>query len=72
MAAVSVPDEQLLVPDTVKPALQVGWQVEPDAKLLVQSPAPPFDGAADASHDAAWHVAAVSDPDEQLLAPDAV
>ena len=39
-----------LVPDTVYPESHVGWHVEPLARELVQLPAPPFVGAADASH----------------------
>ena len=39
-----------LVPDTVYPESHVGWHVEPLARELVQSPTPPFVGAADASH----------------------
>ena len=51
VAAVNTPKEHELVPDTVYPELHVGWQVDPLARELVQSPAPPFVGAADASHD---------------------
>ena len=36
--------------------------MEPDAKLLVQSPTPPLLGALLASQGFAWHVAAVSVP----------
>ena len=50
VAAVSVPALQDDVPDTVYPELHVGWHVDPLARELVQSPAPPFVGAADASH----------------------
>ena len=50
VAAVNVPREHELVPDTVYPELHVGWHVDPLARELVQSPAPPFVGAADASH----------------------
>ena len=50
VAAVNVPKEHELVPDTVYPELHVGWHVDPLARELVQSPAPPFVGAADASH----------------------
>ena len=39
-----------LVPETVYPESHVGWHVEPLASELVQVPAPPFVGAADASH----------------------
>ena len=48
--AVSVPALQDDVPDTVYPELHVGWHVDPLARELVQSPAPPFDGVVDASH----------------------
>jgi hypothetical protein len=51
VAAVSVPkEEHELVPDTVYPESHSGWHVEPLARELVQSPTPPFVGAADASH----------------------
>mmetsp|Transcript_9768 Transcript_9768/g.44500 ORF Transcript_9768/g.44500 Transcript_9768/m.44500 type:complete len:153 (+) Transcript_9768:96-554(+) len=50
VAAVRVPRLQDDVPDTVYPELHVGWHVDPLARELVQSPAPPFVGAADASH----------------------
>jgi hypothetical protein len=62
VAAVSV-DPSALHDDgplTVKAEVHVGWQVAPAAKLLVQSPSPPFVGTADASQVFAWHVAAVS------------
>ena len=49
VAAVRVPALQDDVPDTVYPELHVGWHVDPLARELVQSPAPPFVGAADAS-----------------------
>ena len=49
VAAVNVPKEHELVPDTVYPESHVGWHVEPLARELVQSPAPPFVGAVDAS-----------------------
>ena len=50
VAAVNVPKEHELDPDTVYPELHVGWHVEPLARELVQSPTLPFDGAVDASH----------------------
>jgi len=50
VAAVSVPALHEDVPDTVYPALQVGWHVDPLPRELEQSPAPPFDGGAEASH----------------------
>ena len=49
VAAVSVPALQDDVPDTVYPELHVGWHVDPLARELVQSPAAPLVGAADAS-----------------------
>ena len=45
---------------------------EPLAKEPVQSPAPPFVGAADASHGFAEHVAAVRVPAVQELVPETV
>ena len=50
VAAVSIPALHEDVPDTMYPELHVGWHVDPLAIELVQSPAPPFVGAADASH----------------------
>ena len=72
VAAVNVPAVHDEVPDTVYPALHVGWHVDPLARELVQSPVPPFTGAADASHGFAAHVAAVNDPKEHELVPDIV
>ena len=72
VAAVNVPKEHELVPDTVYPELHVGWQVDPLASELVQSPAPPFAGAVDASHGFAEHVAAVRVPAVQELVPETV
>ena len=72
VAAVSVPALHELVPDTVYPALHVGWHVEPLARELVQSPTPPFVGATDASHGLGPHVAAVSVPRLHELVPDTV
>ena len=48
VAAVRIPVEQPLVPDTVYPTLHVGWHVDPDASVDVQFPTPPFVGAVDA------------------------
>ena len=50
VAAVRVPSLHEDVPDTVYPELHVGWHVDPLARELVQSPTPPFEGGADASH----------------------
>ena len=72
VAAVNVPKEHELVPDTVYPELHVGWHVDPLAKELVQSPTLPFVGAADASHGFAEHVAAVRVPAVQELVPETV
>ena len=70
--AVSVPALQDDVPDTVYPELHVGWQVDPLARELVQSPTAPFVGAVDASHGFAEHVAAVRVPALQDDVPDTV
>ena len=72
VAAVRVPALHELVPDTVYPELHVGWHVDPLARELVQSPAPLFVGAADASHGFAAHVAAVRVPALHELVPDTV
>ena len=50
VAAVRVSRLHELVPETVYPESHVGWHVDPLARELVQSPAAPFVGAADASH----------------------
>ena len=70
VAAVNVPKEHELVPDTVYPELHVGWHVEPLASELVQSPTPPFAGGEEASHGFKEHVAAVSVPAVQELVPE--
>ena len=49
VAAVSAPSLHDEAPLTVNPESQVGWQVDPDAKLFVQSPTPPLVGAIEAS-----------------------
>ena len=72
VAVVKVPRLQELRPDTMYPLSQVGWHVEPLARELVQSPAAPFAGAADALHGFAEHVAAVNVPKEQDDVPDTV
>ena len=72
VAAVNVPKEHELDPDTVYPELHVGWHVDPLAREFVQSPTAPFEGAVDASHGFAEHVAAVSVPALHDDVPDAV
>ena len=72
VAAVSIPALQDDVPDTVYPELHMGWHVDPLARVFVQSPAPPFVGAADASQGFAEHVAAVSVPRLHEDIPDTV
>lgn len=72
VAAFNVPALQDDVPDTVYPELHVGWHVDPLARELVQSPAPPFVGATDASHGSTVHVAAVNVPELHELVPDTV
>ena len=49
-AAVNVPKEHELVPETVYPESHAGWHVDPLARELVQVPKPPFVGAVEASH----------------------
>ena len=72
VAAVKIPVLHELVPDTVYPALHVGWHVDPLARVLVQSPTPPFVGGVDASHGFGEHVAAVKVPALHELVPDTV
>ena len=64
VAAVRIPAEQLLIPDTVYPlVLHVSWHCDPDASADVQFPTVPFRGAIDAlqtakskfSQDSCWH-----------------
>jgi len=72
VAAVSVPRLHDDVPDTVYPELHVGWHVDPLDRELVQSPTPPFIGAAEASHGLGEHVAAVTVPALHVDVPDTV
>jgi len=72
VAAISVPALHEDVPDTVYPELHVGWHVDTLRRELEQSPAPPFVGAADASHGFAEHVAAISVPALHEDVPDTV
>ncbi len=39
-----------VAPEGAQPLLQVGWQVDPEANVLVQVPLAPLAGAAEASH----------------------
>jgi len=72
VAADNIPTLQLDGPDTVNPLSQVGWHVDPDARLLLQFPLFPFVGLADASHGLGLHVAAVNLPAVQLDVPETV
>ena len=72
VAAVKVPVVHELVPDTVYPESHDGWHVVPLARVLVQSPTPPFAGAVDSSHGFGEHVAAVKIPVVHELVPDTV
>jgi hypothetical protein len=71
VAAVSVPAEHDDSPDGVNPESHVGWQVDPLARTLAQSPTVPLAGATDASHWAS-HVIVLRTPAEQDTLPDAV
>ena len=71
-ATLSTPKLQLVAPDTVYPALHVGWQVLPEGSSDVHVPTPPFVGGALASHGFGSHVAAVSTPNEHDEVPDTV
>ena len=72
VAAVNVPALHDDVPDTVYPGLHVGCHVDQLARELVQSPAPPFVGAAEALQGFVAHVAAVSVPALHDDVPDTV
>ena len=72
VATVSIPALQDDVPDTEYPELHVGWHVDPLVSEWVQSPAPPFEGGAEASHGFTEHVAAVSVPALHEDVPDTV
>jgi hypothetical protein len=50
VAAASVPVVHEDVPETVYPEAHVGWQVDPDASVLVQVPTAPLVGALGATH----------------------
>jgi len=64
---------QFDTPDTVYPALHVGWHLDPLNKLDVHVPTPPFVGAFETSHQLGrLHVADVNTPAVQLDAPDTV
>ena len=53
--------------------MHVGWHVDPEANVAVQSPTPPLAGATDASHGFGEHVAAdVTPSDEHVVLPDTV
>jgi hypothetical protein len=54
------------VPDTVYPELHVGWHVDPLARELVQSPAPPFVGAADASQKGTGTITLISMLEDEI------
>ena len=66
VAAVKVPKEHELVPDTVYPALHVGWHVDPLARELVHVPTPPFAGAADASQKGAGTITLISMLEDEI------
>ena len=72
VAAVAVPTVQEVVPEIVKPESQVGWHLDPLARVLVQLPTAPLVGATDASHEFASHVAAVVVPAVQDVVPEMV
>jgi hypothetical protein len=72
VAAVAVPTVQEVVPEIVKPESQVGWHLDPLARVLVQLPTAPLVGATDASHEFASHVAAVVIPAVQEVVPETV
>ena len=50
LATSKLPFKQYAGPETVYPELHVGWHVDPLARVLVQSPTPPFVGATEAPH----------------------
>ena len=52
--------------------MHVGWHVEPEASVAVQSPTLPLAGATDASHGLGEHVAAVRLPAKHFDVPDTV
>ena len=72
VAAIRFPAVHELVPETVYPESHVGWQVDPLAREPVQSPTPPFVGAADASHGFGEQVAAIRFPAVHELVPETV
>ena len=72
VALVNAPATHEVVPDTVYPSSHVGWHARPLARGFVQSPTPPFAGAADASQGSPTHVAATSVPAEHTEGPETV
>jgi hypothetical protein len=70
VAAVTVPALHEDVPDTVYPALQVGWHVDPLAIELVQSPAPPLVGATTSHRFGEHATVSFRVPSKQDLVPD--
>ena len=72
VVSVRMPALHDICPDKVYPALHVGVHDAPCARAELQSPTPPFVGAADASHGLAKHVAAVRVPALQDDVPDTV
>lgn len=69
-ATFSVPAAHAVFPDTVYPALQIGWQLLPDASCVPQSPLLPLVGEAEASHGFGMQVADVSTPVVHVVLPD--
>ena len=65
VAAVSSPARHEDGPDTKYPSLHSGWHDAPLARELVQSPAAPLVGGAEASHGSGLHVPLVSTPPSQ-------
>jgi hypothetical protein len=64
--SVSMPAVHDLVPDRLYPMLHVGVHVAPLARELVQSPAPPFAGAADASQKGAGTITLISMLEDEI------
>eukprot|EP01047_Picozoa_sp_COSAG01_P109394 COSAG01_NODE_38272_length_491_cov_10.145408_1_plen_88_part_00 len=60
VAAVSFPSMHDVFPDTVYPAVQVGAQLDPEARLVVHVPLAPLAGTAEASQDFAVHAIVLS------------
>lgn len=69
VADVRMPNPQLVTPESLKPVLQTGRHVDPEAREFVQFPGCPFPGAVEALQGIGRHLADVNVPKLQLEMP---